>query len=245
MHYRALCYSPTARLDSCKFFRNYRSPQQITQDVTVVEAIQATWATPNMIPTISIGPEGRDEMVTSGINWFGNPIREVIKEAYHVFAAEAKASCILSLGSGFSGIASIEEAVVVTRLACMDGERVAREVNSELKRLNVYYRLSVDYGLEGSGPFVAGFGVIKSHADAYLNRDEPGGRLDQCVDASAAEATVTLERICEFTGYRGNLLISSRWASGTGKSIDTRTSTSFRLLRRAQETNGGNHQRTN
>jgi hypothetical protein len=161
---------------------------------------------------MSIGPKGREEMVISAMNSFRNPIREVLREAYHVFGAEVKASCILSLGSGFSGIASLEEASVVTQLASMDGERVARDVNSELKKLNVYYRLEVDRGLEGSGPFVVGFGTMRSHADVYLGRDEPGGHLDQCIDASIKEGTVSLERISEFTVYRDLLLISGRRA---------------------------------
>src|SRR5277367_650617 len=62
---RALCYSATARLDSHKFFRNYHSPQQITEDVTVIEALRATWAFPGRLPPISIGPKGRKQMVMS------------------------------------------------------------------------------------------------------------------------------------------------------------------------------------
>jgi hypothetical protein len=196
-NHRALCYSPTARLDSCKFFRNYRSPTQVTQNVTVLEALRVTWAIPGMLPTVSIGPKGLEEPVMSAGNGFGNPIREVIKEAYQVFGAKTQISYILNIGSGFRGVVHLDDGNNVLQGASMDCDRLARDVTRNLARLRIYYRLSVDRGLEGWGAFRTDFGVMKSHVDEYLGRDEPSSVIDHCIAASVREGGVSLDKICE------------------------------------------------
>jgi hypothetical protein len=196
---RALCYSPTARLDSYKFFRNYQSPQQTPQDVTIIEAVRATLASAGILPPVFIGPKGREEAVMGAGNGFANPIREVIKEAYHVFGAKAKVSCVLSLGSGFRGVVALNDGKNIAQGASVDCERVAQEVKESLARWNVYYRLSVDRGLEGWRPFVARFGAMKSHVDDYLGRDAD---MDKCIAASTKAGSISMERICESTHLR-------------------------------------------
>jgi hypothetical protein len=185
----------------CKFFRNYQSPQQVTQDITVVEALHAAWATPGLIPAVVTGAKGREERVMSAQSGFANPIREVIRETYHVFGANAQISCLLNIGSGFRGAMALNDDGFVAQGAQMDCERIARDVKRGLARLNVYHRLSVDRGLEGWGSFGAGFGAMKSHVDEYLGRDEPNWDMDQCVAASIKEGRVTMERICKLSVF--------------------------------------------
>jgi hypothetical protein len=167
---------------------------QVTQDVTVLEALRVTWAIPGMLPTVSIGPKGLEETVMSAGNGFGNPILEVIKASYQVFGAKAQISYILSIGSGFRGVIALYDGNSVVQGASMDCER---DVARSLARLHVYYRLSVDRGLEGWGPFRTGFGVMKSHVDEYLGRDEPSGVMDRCIAASFREGGVSLDKISE------------------------------------------------
>jgi hypothetical protein len=165
--------------------------------VTILEALRVAWAIPGMLSAISIGPKGLEEIVMSAGNGFGNPIREVIKESYQVFGAKAQISYILSIGSGFRGVMALYDGNSVVQGASMDCERVARDVTRSLARLHVYYRLSVDRGLEGWGPFRTGFGVMKSHVDEYLGRDEPSGVMDHCIAASFREGGVSLDKISE------------------------------------------------
>jgi hypothetical protein len=196
VHNRALCYSSAARMEYCKFFRNYESPKQLTQDVTVIEALRVAWAIPGMFPTVSIGLKGLEETVMSAGNGFGNPIREVIKEAYQVFGAKTQISYILNIGSGFRGVVNLDDGNNVLRGASMDCDRLARDVTRNLARLRIYYRLSVDRGLEGWGAFRTDFGVMKSHVDEYLGRDEPSSVIDHCIAASFREGGVSLDKIC-------------------------------------------------
>jgi hypothetical protein len=133
----------------------------------------------------------------TAVNIFGNPIREVIKEAYSIFGGQAQVSCLLSVGSGFRGVVALEDGKNPSQGIHMDCDRVAQEVNRGLARLNVYFRLSVDHGLEGWGDFGTNFGAIKSHVDGYLGRDEVSNSLGRCVAASVVEGTISLERICK------------------------------------------------
>jgi hypothetical protein len=174
---------------------------QVTQDVTVLEALRVAWAIPGILPTVSIGPKGLEETVMSAGNGFGNPILEVIKESYQVFGDKAQISYILNIGSGFRGVMALDDGNSVVQRVSMDCERVARQVSWSLARLHVYYRLSVDRGLEGWGPFRTGFGAMKSHVDEYLGRDEPSGIMDHCIAASFREGGVSLDRICESPAF--------------------------------------------
>jgi hypothetical protein len=152
---------------------------------------------------------------------FANPIREVIREAYHVFGSKAQISCLLSLGSGFRGVITLDDNGSVAQGARMDCERTARDVKRGLARLNVYHRLSVDRGLEGWGSFGAGFGVMKSHVDEYLGRDEPSWDMDQSIAASIKEGRVTLERIRKssvFEKYFVSFLVDAHRAQETRSS---------------------------
>jgi hypothetical protein len=173
-------------------------------------------------------------------NGFANPVREVIKEAYHIFGAKAKLSCLLSLGSGFRGVVALDNITHGIRIDC---DRVSREVKRGIARLNIYYRLSVDHGLEGWDQFGPDFGTMKSHVDDYLGRDEPSNDLDRCITASITEAVVTLDKICESTICEISLLTSSRWYQAGRSSIEARTTASLGILRYAQEANGRNYQR--
>ena len=216
----------------------------MTQDITIIEAIKATWASSDILPPVSIGPKGLEETVMSAVNGFANPIREVIKEAYHVFGTRAKVSCLLSLGSGFRGVVALGDGRNPPQGAHTDCERVARELKRGMARLNIYYRLSVDHGLEGWYQFGAEFGAMKSHVDDYLGRDEPSADLDRCVTASITEGVVTLDKIRESTIYQISLLTCTRRHQDGRHPIGAWTTTSLSNLRYAQEANGRNYQRT-
>jgi hypothetical protein len=182
-------------------FRNYQSPQQSGTEVTLVEALRAAWATPGLIAPKLVGPTGREEELVSAVNGFNNPIQEAIKEAYTTFGPDARIACLLSLGSGQRGVISLDEKDVTPRKLGMqmvtDSDIVAEEVRKRIGRLRIYHRLSVDRGLEGWELFRRGFGVIKSHVDAYLSKDAVNGILEDCLNVSRSVNNVSMERICE------------------------------------------------
>jgi len=186
-------------MDHCKMFRNYPSIHQSNQNVTLIEAIRATWATPHLLSPIPLGPDGRKEEAFSALLGFGMPMNEAIREAYRVFGGEARVSILLSLGSGHRGVVSIDDkntrAEVGDRTA-ENYEVVAEDVQRRLGNLGIYYRISVDHGLEGWRLYYDRVGDIKSHVDAYLSRIGPSNNLNQCLSASQRISTASLEQIC-------------------------------------------------
>jgi hypothetical protein len=173
-------------------------------------------------------------------NGFSNPIREAIKEGYHVFGPKALVSCLLSIGSGFRGVLALNDDINdVAQGVPMDCERTAREVKQHLANPNVYYRLSVDRGLGGWGSFGAGFGAMKSHVNDYLGRD---GDMDYCITASTKAGRISMGKICESGHFEMLSLISGRRSQGTRNLVKAWNSTSIRVLRNTQEANGHNRQ---
>lgn len=202
---RTLCYCSATRMDHCRMFRNYQSSQAVATDVTFVEAIMASSATPEIISSISIGPKGREEEVLSAAYGFSNPTQLAIKEAYHTFGPETRISCLLSLGSGDRGVITVKSEGRGNDLAAktsMDCQMIAEELQGRLKSLRVYYRFSVDKGLEGLERFTEGFGVIKTHADAYVSKTEPSEKLQHCLEAAEGNEYVRIEQLCESKYYQ-------------------------------------------
>lgn len=198
----ALCYAPAAHIGHCKMFRNYRSPQQATSDATLVQALRASWATPGVVSSIFVGRKGLEEELVSAVNGFANPTQEAIKEAYSIFGPDTRIACILSLGSGQRGVISLGEdndslQDLGTRMIT-EGDNMAEEVRKRIGRLRVYYRFSVDRGLEVWDMQRQGFGMIKSHVDAYLSKDVVNANLEECLSVSKKARNITMERVCEF-----------------------------------------------
>jgi hypothetical protein len=145
---------------------------------------------------------GMEEELISATNGFNNPTNQVIKEAYNVFGADHRIACLLSLGSGNRGAISLEDTQsnshqAVSAEVASDSENVAEETQKRLGRLKVYYRFSVDVGLEGPRPFRGNFGTISSHASVYLSKFSVSRSMDNCIKAAEKSPGVTLERLCK------------------------------------------------
>lgn len=184
----------------CSLFRNYSSPIQKSYGPTVAEALRAAWAIPGLISPAKVGP--LQEEIVSATNGFNNPVREVIEEAYRVFGPDRKISCFLSLGSGKRGAISLENTQsnahqTISAQIVSDSENIAEEMQKRLGRLGIYYRLSVDEGLEGPRPYRGSFGTISSHTDVYMARFTASKVLDYCLNAAQNSPGVTLEQLCK------------------------------------------------
>jgi hypothetical protein len=180
--------------------RNYACPSFVSQEATILQTMLAAWATPGLVSPVFIGPEGREEIVVSAINSFCNPTQECIMEAYRTFGAERPISCLLSLGSGKRGPISLETTTSDSGQnlgfqITLDCESVDEQLRRRIGRLRVYYRFSVDSGLEGHKIFKGGFGAIASHSAAYCSTEVVSSRMDDCLKAAEKGAGVTLERI--------------------------------------------------
>jgi hypothetical protein len=187
--------------------RNHVIRQDPATNLTLAEAMFATSAIAPMFTPISIGKDFSTFEYVSGDLGLSNPIREIIAGAHHTFGDEATVACLLSLGCGHSGIKSLPGTSDATaridflERVAMDSEKVAQEISSQMIQLPIYYRLSVDYGLETLQPRAwidPKTSTIRTAV--YFARLEVTEIMDRCVDAiKTGHGTATLERLSEST----------------------------------------------
>jgi len=187
-----------ANLGHCRLFRNYES-RQASFNPTIIEAIKVVWATPGLFPPVPIGLGFLQEELVSAASGFNNPALEVIKEAHQVFGSDASISCLMSLGAGRAAISAVgsdgNTSVKTLEQLAMDCENTADEVQRRLGRLGIYFRFSVDHGLDFDTPS-SSIGKIAAHTAQYLLGDQVSSRLDACIVSAEQESRVTLEQLC-------------------------------------------------
>jgi hypothetical protein len=186
--------------------RNHVIRREPPTNLTLAEAMFATSAIAPMFTPISIGKDFSTFEYVSGDLGLSNPIREVIAGAHYAFGDEATVACLLSIGCGHSGVKSLPGTSGSTaridfleRLA-MDSEKVAQDIGSQMSQLTIYYRLSVNYGLEA--PQARAWTDPKTSTTrtaVYLKDLEVVELMDRCVDSiKTGHGSATLERLSEF-----------------------------------------------
>lgn len=175
-------------------FRNYES-RNSTYNPTIIEAVQAAWATPGFLPPARLGNAPLLEELTSAINGFHNPTFEAIKEAHEIFGRERKISSVLSLGSGKRTSVSLPIAVQVAQETEITAENLQRRFGA----LGVYFRFSVEDEMLFDPVDIEGhFGSITTHTRKYIDGDAVNSSIDSYLKVSDHTSTVTLDRLCKY-----------------------------------------------
>ncbi|KAH8826751.1 hypothetical protein DL96DRAFT_1212175 [Flagelloscypha sp. PMI_526] len=168
--------------------RTYRS--RIDSDppkCTVVEAIRATTAIPDLFTPVTLGPPHRQiDYFSPACHGFNNPIDQVRQEAKAAFPGRSM-SCIISLGCGHPGPVQIRDAKedaarAVVQLA-MDSVRAAEQTYRRLAGIpNLYFRFDVPYGLERAvlklNPTLS---EIRAHITAYVGQEQTSDQINSAV----------------------------------------------------------------
>ena len=106
---RAIPISYKRHIGSTCILRNYPVRQEQPLNLTIVEALLATLATPPLFESISIIKDsGIFEYIGAEMT-LSNPTQEIVAEAYAAFGANKRVACILSLGCGHPGVFSLPE----------------------------------------------------------------------------------------------------------------------------------------
>jgi hypothetical protein len=183
--------------------RSYRIRSERASNITVVEAILATCATqPDFLP-ISIGPALSRQELVGGAMGSGNPTRELILEAYNLFGKDVHVSTILSLGSGRLGALAVPSEGIkdkwgdVLRDMVKSCEQVAQEMETQVGHLGVYYRFSVEQGLQRIyGADANDIGWLNAQVHSYLEDAQVSRKLDHFVESlRLRQGQVTLEQL--------------------------------------------------
>jgi hypothetical protein len=186
--------------------RNHVVRQEPPTNLTIAEAMFATSAIAPMFTPISIGKEFSTFEYISGDLGLSNPIREIIAGTLHIFGDEATVACLLSIGCGHSGVKSLPttsnltDRVEFLERVAMDSERVAQDIGAQMSKLRLYYRLSVDFGLETLQPRAWRDPKTSiAQTSVYLQDLEVTELVDRCADAiNTGHGSATLEQLSEF-----------------------------------------------
>jgi hypothetical protein len=141
-----------------------------------MEAIRASFSSLNQFDAIKVGPSGQEESFVGAEQVFDNPIREAVKELRAIYDPKASINCLLSLGYGQPGVltaAKIQDAdsAQIKMVAAIHSDYLADEIEVQIGELGVYYRFSVDRGLEVPDNIPHdNIGLIGTHTGAYLQR---------------------------------------------------------------------------
>lgn len=187
----------------CQKFRSYKSPEKGI-DVTVIEAIRATCAVPDRFTSVKVGLDHQKQEFIAGDAAFYNLTQQAIKELYDSTSPDTLVSCVLSLGCGKPGI--IQASTLYSshqynhrRTAIMQAERIADELEARIGSSGVYYRFSVDYGLESpEAVLLHRLGDIETYSRTYLQQAVTNTAMDKCVNASENVSRITTKTICGF-----------------------------------------------
>jgi len=160
-----------------------------------------------------IGEHDAQEFI-SAESTFPNPTREAIKELHAVYGADRRVACVLSLGCGrpavvtSSSLHSTNPGAMKT-MTILQAEHTAEGLEAQISRSQVYYRFSVDRGLESpESVSLRNLGAIEAHTRAYLRQTITGYALESCIAAAEHTGLATTKDICmSFSGARVKLML--------------------------------------
>ncbi len=175
-------------------FRTYEVARNKGYNCEIWQAARATSAAPTIFERIKIGPTGSAiDYVDPGLG-YNNPIKQVLAEARRVFGDDARAACLLSIGTGQAAPARFEKPGVLQRVLpteligvlkriATDSEKTAAEMRQNYRKLpGIYHRLNVERGL---GALCLDewkrLGEVQLQTEKYMELETD--HLDKIVDA--------------------------------------------------------------
>jgi hypothetical protein len=179
--------------------RNYDSVHS-SYNPTIIEAIRIAWATPGLFSFIRVGLNPMQETLISAVNSVNNPTPKAIEEAHNAFGKDQRVSCLLCLGTGKPVIRSLNMGGLdVDQIVARDTETTAEQLKRRYTGLGIYFRLSVDRGLDfgsGSQDIEESAGKIVSCTSGYLETHDASEILDHCLRSSHQASHITMENLC-------------------------------------------------
>lgn len=195
---RFVCAMPALNTAFPRRFRNYHVGEHESYNCTIWEAGRATSAAPTFFKRIEIGGE---DFVDAGLGC-NNPIKEVISEARLVFGEEGKVDCIVSIGTGKSGVVGFDEPTGFQKLLPLALVDVLRKIATESSKTaediqkryadatDLYFRFDVDQGLQDVGlDEWKRLKAVQTHTIAYTMEDEVNRKINRAIATLTGKAS--------------------------------------------------------
>lgn len=118
-----------------------------------------------------------------------NPTRELLKEARTIYGNQKRVACLLNLGSGKPQTLApkgkgppSDEVLRLSEEIALHCESEAEQLIDQFAETGIYFRLSVDRGLETVGFHEwRGFGKVEAHTKTYLETGRTTRLMDLCL----------------------------------------------------------------
>ena len=196
--------SPSVNAGTKICLRSYPISSHLASTITVVEAVLATCAMQPAFTPVTVGQGYRKkEYIGAGLGT-NNPIREVILEAHSLFGGTSNVASLLSVGSGHPGVVTLPsdgEGLDIYRVMqemVNDCTERARETKEKIGRAGIYFRFSVEQGMQNSHLSQAmDLGWIIAQTESYL--EDNMDQLESFAKHHNAPVTlVTLNQLSKF-----------------------------------------------
>jgi hypothetical protein len=167
--------SLSASATSKVVLRTYQVRSQVPFTITVIDAALASCsAQPDFAPVSSGSGYKQKVYIAAGLG-ANNPVSDVITEAHELFGGDSSVAFLLSLGTGHPGTIPIPPDGDVDMHKLMrdmmnDCEQRAQEVERRLGRVGIYFRFSVQQGMQNiHGGQAMDPNWIASQTEPYLS----------------------------------------------------------------------------
>ncbi|KIM27953.1 hypothetical protein M408DRAFT_70407, partial [Serendipita vermifera MAFF 305830] len=198
-----ICACPVANLATKFCLRSYPTRGHRADTITVIEAALATCATTQLFEPVTVGVDYKRKVYAGVGLGTNNPIREVISEAHSLFGGASTVESLLSIGAGHPGIITFKShgrnggLDRVTEEMMKDCTQKAKEVEDQIGRAGVYFRFSVEHGMQAIHESEAmDVAWIMTQTESYLEDQEE--KLERFRKSIGAPATiVTVDQLSE------------------------------------------------
>jgi hypothetical protein len=194
--------APRANVGHTVHFRTYPVRTELSSVITVIDAVLATCASQPAFAPVSFGARHKKQEYIGDIS-VTNPVQDVIAEAQMLFGGDCSVASILSVGCGHPGVISMAsngdaaalEAVV--RDIILDCERRAQEVQEQIGHLGIYFRFSVEQGLQRSQPTSAhDLSWIATQTEVYLAETGVSSKVEEMLKSwDVGVGVITLDQL--------------------------------------------------
>jgi hypothetical protein len=194
-----------ASVTSKTVLRTYLVRSQLPSPITVIDAALASCSVQPDFAPVSSGSGYKKKVYIAAALGANNPVCDVITEAHELFGGDSTVAFLLSLGTGHPGTIPIppEGTVDIHQLMrdmMNDCERRAQEFERRLGRVGVYFRFSVQQGMQNiHGGQATDPSWIASQTEAYLLDQRTSDNIDALLRTSnAPKKHVTLSQLGGF-----------------------------------------------
>jgi hypothetical protein len=199
--------SLSASATSKVILRTYLVRSQVPSTITVIDAALASCsAQPDFSPVSSGSGYKKKVYVAAGLG-ANNPVSDVITEAHELFGGDSSVAFLLSLGTGHPGTVPVPPGGVdihrLMREMMNHCEQRAQEVERRLGRVGIYFRFSVQQGMQNvHGSQAIDPSWISSQTDAYLSDQKTSENINALLQTfEAPNKHVTLGQLGAFVSW--------------------------------------------